>query len=62
MPSSKTKIAHIIHIRHRDEVERPFTDWLQEAYEFSGTGGAKKSQKSESQRAKVNKASGKGQR
>ena len=32
MPSSKTKIAHIVHIRHRDEVEPPFTDWLEEAY------------------------------
>ena len=33
--ASKTKIAHIIQIRHRDEVEAPFTDWLQEAYELS---------------------------
>jgi hypothetical protein len=32
MASSKTKVAHMIHIRHRDEVEPPFTDWLQEAY------------------------------
>jgi hypothetical protein len=30
--SSKTKHAHLIHIRHRDEVEPPITDWLQEAY------------------------------
>jgi hypothetical protein len=30
--SSKTKRAHIIQIRHRDEVEPPITDWLQEAY------------------------------
>jgi len=35
MPSSKTKTAHLIQIRHRDEVEAPITDWLQEAYEFS---------------------------
>ena len=33
--SSKSKFFHIIHIRHRDEVEPPITDWLQEAYEFS---------------------------
>src|SRR5919201_2611549 len=33
--SSKSKLAHIIHVRHRDEVEAPITDWLQEAYEFS---------------------------
>jgi hypothetical protein len=35
VPSSKTKTAHLIQIRHRDEVEAPITDWLQEAYEFS---------------------------
>jgi hypothetical protein len=33
--SSKTKIFHIIQIRHRDEVEPPVTDWLREAYEQS---------------------------
>jgi len=32
---SRAKIYHIIHIRHRDEVEAPITDWLQEAYEQS---------------------------
>ena len=31
---SKVKIAHIIQVRHRDEVEAPLTDWLKEAYEF----------------------------
>ena len=35
LPASKTKIAHILHIRHRDEVEPPVTDWLQEAYDWS---------------------------
>ena len=39
-PASKTKVAHILHIRHRDEVESPITDWLQEAYEFSAAAGA----------------------
>ena len=24
-------------MRHRDEVEAPITDWLQEAYDYSGT-------------------------
>jgi len=33
--ASKHKIFHIIQIRHRDEVEAPVTDWLQEAYELS---------------------------
>jgi hypothetical protein len=35
IPSSKSKLAHILHIRHRDEVEPPITEWLREAYEFS---------------------------
>ena len=34
--ASKSKIVHFFHIRHRDEVEPPITDWLQEAYAFSG--------------------------
>jgi len=34
---SKSKLVHIIRIRHRDEVESPVTDWLQEAYEVSET-------------------------
>jgi hypothetical protein len=32
--SSRVKRAHVIHIKHRDEVEAPITDWLQEAYDF----------------------------
>jgi hypothetical protein len=32
--SSKTKIYNIIHVRHRDEVEAPITDWLREAYDL----------------------------
>ncbi len=34
-PASKSKVYHIIHIKHRDEVEAPITDWLREAYELS---------------------------
>jgi len=30
--SSKTRFAHMIRIVHRDEVEPPVTDWLEEAY------------------------------
>lgn len=30
--SSKVKRAHVLHIRHRDEVEAPLTDWMREAY------------------------------
>ena len=33
--SSKTKVYHIVHITHRDQVESPLTDWLREAYEKS---------------------------
>lgn len=32
--SSRTKVYHLIKIRHRDEVEAPVTDWLREAYEL----------------------------
>jgi hypothetical protein len=34
--TSRTKVAHTIHIRHRDEVEGPIVEWLQEAYELAG--------------------------
>ena len=30
--ASKTKIANMLQIRHRDEVEPPVTGWLEEAY------------------------------
>src|SRR5436190_11872074 len=33
--ASKSKIVHILHITHRDQVEAPITDWLREAYELS---------------------------
>jgi hypothetical protein len=29
---SSTRLAHIVQIRHRDEVEAPLTDWIAEAY------------------------------
>jgi hypothetical protein len=34
-PSSRVKVAHIVRVAHRDEVEPPLTDWLREAYEAS---------------------------
>jgi len=34
--TSKTKVANMLRVIHRDEVEAPFTDWLREAYEYSG--------------------------
>jgi hypothetical protein len=33
--ASKSKVANIFRITHRDEVEPPITDWLREAYEYS---------------------------
>jgi len=48
--SSKTKIVHVIHVRHRDEVEAPITDWLREAYEF---GGATRNRKTSTQRTRT---------
>jgi hypothetical protein len=33
--TSASKVVHVIQVRHRDEVEAPMTDWLQEAYELS---------------------------
>jgi|SRR5918999_1333610 hypothetical protein len=33
--ASRAKVVHTIQIKHRDEVEAPITDWLQEAYDQS---------------------------
>ena len=32
--SSTSEVANMIHIRHRDEVEAPVTEWLLEAFKF----------------------------
>lgn len=40
---SASKLVNIVQIRHRDEVEPPFTDWLQEAYELPDKLAARKS-------------------
>lgn len=34
--ASRAKFAHLLRVTHRDEVEAPLTDWMQEAYEFGG--------------------------
>jgi hypothetical protein len=44
--ASKSKVVHVFHIRHRDEVEAPITDWLEEAYELSEMLSAKPASKS----------------
>jgi hypothetical protein len=39
---SKTKVANILKIAHRDAVEPPLTDWLRESYELEGATAVKK--------------------
>jgi hypothetical protein len=34
--ASRVKVAHLLRVTHRDEVEAPLTDWMREAYELSG--------------------------
>ena len=33
-PKSKVKFANMVRITHRDQVEAPLTEWMQEAYDF----------------------------
>src|SRR5205823_6348121 len=33
--TSSVKVAHIVHVFHRDEVEPPLTEWIREAYDVS---------------------------
>jgi uncharacterized protein DUF5655 len=35
MASSKVKIAHLVNVTHRDQVESPLTHWLKEAFDAS---------------------------
>ena len=35
LQSSNRKIAHLVHVTHRDQVEPPLTDWLKEAFDTS---------------------------
>ena len=35
MAASRVKVAHTVHLTHRDQAEAPLTDWLREAYESS---------------------------
>jgi hypothetical protein len=45
--ASKSKVVHVIHIRHREEVEPPITDWLREAYKLSDVRSSKPGGKSQ---------------
>jgi len=35
VPASRVKVAHLVQVRHRDEIEAPLTDWMREAYDTS---------------------------
>lgn len=37
--TSRVKVAHVVDVRHRDEVEAPLTAWLAEAYEVCASLG-----------------------
>ena len=55
---SKSKLANIIHITHRDEVESPFVDWLQEAYDLPDTLNTRGANGSTSRKPRVRPAKG----
>ena len=50
---SKSKVANILKIIHRDAVEAPLTDWLREAYELEGATAVKKKTAKKAKRPKV---------
>ena len=59
---STSKLVNIIHISHRDEVEPPITDWLQEAYDFpdkraarGATQSNRRKSRAKRKRARVNR-------
>ena len=55
--ASRTKIAHVVHVVHRDEVEPPITDWLAEAYETSDTlSGRRSALRSTAKRSRTKRA------
>ena len=58
LATSRVKHAHVVHLVHRDQVERPLTDWLREAYELQdvleaakAAGSAKPAKRSVARRA-----------
>ncbi len=44
--SSKLKVAHLVYVTHRDQVEPPLTDWLKEAFDTSEDLSSKRAGKS----------------
>jgi hypothetical protein len=58
--ASAAKLVNVVQIRHRDEVEAPLTDWLEEAYRYSDTKGTKKNTKGTKKNTKGTKKNTKG--
>jgi hypothetical protein len=65
--ASAAKMVHVVQVRHRDEVEAPLTDWLEEAFRYSetvstkgGTKGTRGSAKGTKANTKDTKANTKG--
>ena len=44
--SSKLKVAHMVQVTHRDQVEPPLTEWLKEAFDNSELLSSKREVKS----------------
>jgi hypothetical protein len=55
---SASKLVHIIHVKHRDQVESPITDWLREAYELPDKLSARKAKRSKHRKARSKRAGG----
>src|ERR1700687_4656195 len=55
---STSKLVNIIHIRHRDEVEPPITDWLQEAYDLPDKLTARGARQSKLRKSKAKRKRG----
>jgi len=53
--TSRTKVAHLVNIVHRDQVEAPLTDWMAEAYGLQDvvtSAGANKTKKATTKKTK----------
>jgi hypothetical protein len=50
--TSRIKVAHLLNIVHRDQVEPPMTDWLLEAYRLQDAAGAHPAKRASARKAK----------
>jgi hypothetical protein len=50
--TSRIKVAHLLNIVHRDQVEPPMTDWLLEAYRLQDAAGARPAKRTSAKKAK----------